>query len=148
MLNVKRIRNRSRKLSSKLKGSHNRDRARKDLARAYRKMDNQRKDFHFKLARRLCEEYACICLETLNMKGMSRLWGRKIHSLGFAEFVKILEYEALKFGTQIVFIPQYYPSSQICSECGYKNEELKDLKVREWICPECGEHHKCGQEYP
>ncbi len=77
MLNIKTIRKKCRNLSRKKEGSHNRNRARKDLARAYRKMDNQRKDFHFKTARRLCEEYAVICLETLNMKGMARRWGEK-----------------------------------------------------------------------
>ena len=141
LLNVKIIRNKSRKLSHKQKGSHNQDRARKDLARAYRKMNNQRKDFQFKTARMLCEEYACICLETLNMKGMARMWGRKIHSLGFSEFVKILEYEAVKFGTEIIFVPQFYPSSQLCSECGYQNAAVKDLRVRKWKCPKCGAHH-------
>ena len=141
MLNVKRIRSKSRKLSRRQKGSHNRERYRKELARAYRRMENQRKDFHFKTARKLCEEYAYICLETLNMKGMARRWGRKVHSLGFSEFVKILEYEATKFGTQIVFVPQTYPSSQLCSVCGHKNPEVKDLKIREWACPSCGTHH-------
>ncbi len=84
---------------------------------------------------------ACICLENLNMKGMARRWGRKVHSLGFSEFVGILEYEAMKLGTQIVFIDRLYPSSQLCHVCGYKNPEVKNLKLREWICPECGTHH-------
>ena len=141
MLNVKRIKTKSRKLSRKKEGSHNRERARKDLARAYRKLECQRKDFHFKTARRLCEEYAVICLETLNIKGMARRCGRKIHSLSFFEFVKILEYEAQKFGTQIVFVPQFFPSSQLCSKCGYRNEGVKDLRVRSWKCPECGTEH-------
>ena len=141
MQNIKSIRNKCRKLSRRKKGSHNRERYRKELARAYRRMDNQRRDFHFKTARKLCEEYACICLETLNMKGMARRWGRKIHSLGFSEFVRILEYEAMKFGTQIVFIDRWYPSSQLCHVCGYKNPEVKNLKVREWYCPSCGAHH-------
>ena len=141
LLNVKIIRNKSRHLSRKHKESHNHERARKDLARAYRKLCNQRKDFHFKTARMLCEEYAVICLETLNLKGMARMWGRKIHSLGFSEFVKILEYEAVKFGTEIVFVPQFYPSSQLCSECGYRNAAVKDLRIREWKCPNCGAYH-------
>jgi putative transposase len=141
MQNAKIIRTKSRRLSSKQKGSHKRERARLDLARAYRKMENQRRDFHFKTAQRLCEEYALISLETLNMKYMARKYGRKVHSLGFSEFVKILEYEAQKFGTQIVFIDPWYASSQICNNCGYKNPELKDLRIREWDCPECGEHH-------
>ncbi len=64
-----------------------------------------------------------------------------MHSLGFSEFVRILEYEVVKLGTQIVFIDQLYPSSQMCSECGYKNPELKDLRIREWDCPNCGTHH-------
>ena len=141
MLNAKNIRKRCRNLSHKKEGSHNRSRARKDLARAYRKMDNQRKDFHFKTARRLCEEYAVICLETLNIKGMARRWGRKVHSLGFYNFVEILKYEAMKLGTQIIFVDRFFPSSQLCSECGYKNKAVKDLKVREWECPCCHTLH-------
>ena len=135
-LHIKTIRTKSRNLSHKQKGSRNRERARLDLARAYRKMENQRKDFHFKTARKLCEEYACICLETLNIKWMARRHGRKVHSLGFSEFVKILEYEA-----QIVFIDRWYASSQICNNCGYKNPILKDVRIREWDCPSCGVHH-------
>ena len=118
MLNIKTIRKKCRNFSQKKEGSNNRNRARKDLARAYRKMDNafgtlrsQRKDFHFKTARRLCEEYAVICLETLNMKEMARRWGRKVHSLGFYNFVEILKYEAMKLGTQIIFVDIYVPSS-------------------------------------
>ncbi len=141
MLNIKTIRKKCRNLSRKKEGSHNRNRARKDLARAYRKMDNQRKDFHFKTARKLCEEYAVICLETLNMKGMARRWGRKVHSLGFYSFVEILKYEAMKLGTQIIFVDKYFPSSQLCSVCGYKNVAVKDLKIREWECPNCHTHH-------
>ncbi len=141
MLNAKIIKKKCRKLSRKKEGSHNRRRARLELARAYRKLVNQRRDFHFKTANRLCKEYALICLETLNIKGMARLWGRKVHSLGFSEFVEILEYEAIKVGTRISFIDRFYPSSQLCSVCGYKNPEVKNLKIREWDCPSCGMHH-------
>lgn len=141
MQNIKAIRTKSRKLSRRQKGSRNRERYSKELARIYRRMENQRRDFHFKTARKLCEEYACICLETLNIKGMARRWGRKVHSLGFSEFVKILEYEAMKLGTEIIFVPPSYPSSQLCNVCGYKNPLVKDLKVREWYCPSCGVHH-------
>ena len=63
---------------------------------------------------------------------MARRWGRKVHSLGFYKFVEILKYEAQKFGTQIVFVDRYFPSSQLCSTCGYKNPVVKDLKIREW----------------
>ena len=141
MQNVKAIRKKSCQLSRKQKGSRNWERALIDLARTYRRLENQRRDFHYKTARNLCEEYACICLETLNIKGMARRWGRKIHSLGFYSFVKILVCEAAKFGTQIIFVPMFYPSSQLCSVCGYKNPEVKNLNVREWDCLVCGSHH-------
>ena len=141
MQNAKSLKAKCRKLSRKAEGSNNRERARKDLARVYRRMENQRKDFHFKTSHLLCEEYACICLETLNIKAMTRLWGRKIHSLGFSDFVKILEHEAIKYGTEIIFVPQFYPSSQLCHVCGCENPEVKSLKAREWICPNCGTYH-------
>ncbi len=76
---------------------------------------------------------------------MARLWGRKIHSLGFYSVVKILEYEAQKFGTKIIFVPQFFPSSQNCHVCGYKNEEVRDLKIREWDCPSCHKHYDRGR---
>ena len=76
-----------------------------------------------------------------NIKGMARIWGRKLYSLGFSSFVKILEYEAGNFGTQVIFVPRYFPSSQLCHVCGYKNAAVKDLKLREWECPQCHTHH-------
>ena len=139
--NAKRIKRKSRNLSRKKEGSQNWERARLELARAYRKSFNQQHDFHFKLAHMLCKEYAVICLGDLNIKGMARLWGRKIHSLGFSEFMKILQYEAMKAGTRIVYVDRYDPSSQLCSVCGYKNKALKDLKIRDWECPSCHTHH-------
>ena len=134
------IKKRSKNLSRKQSQSKH-ERARLELARAYKKIYNQRRDFHYKTALKLCCEYGVICLETLNMKGMQRLWGRKINDLGFYSFMQILKYEAFKNGVTIIEIPKYYPSSQICSECGYKNPDVKDLRVRSWKCPECGTEH-------
>jgi putative transposase len=72
---------------------------------------------------------------------MQRLYGRKIGDLGFSDFVRILRYEASKFGTMIVEVGRFFASSQLCSECGYQNSQVKDLSVRQWICPKCGAHH-------
>lgn len=130
----------SKNLSRKKSQSHH-ERARLELARAYKKIYNQRRDFHYKTALELCREYGVICLETLNLKGMQKLWGRKISDLGFYSFVRILKYEAFKNGVTIIEIPKYYPSSQICSECDYKNSDVKDLRVRSWRCPSCGAEH-------
>ncbi len=128
-------------LSHKKKGSKNRRKAVLNLARLYRKTFNQRHDFHFKLARQLCLEYETICIEDLNLKGMQRLYGKKIGDLAFSEFVNILKYEASKFGVNVIEVDRYFASSQICHSCGYKNSAVKDLNVREWTCPQCGAKH-------
>ncbi len=141
MQNIKLIRNKNKNLSRKQKDSNNRRRARLELARAYKKVHNQRQDFHFKTALKICREYALICLEDLNIKAMQRHWGRKINDLCFYNFVQILKYQASKTGTRIIFIDRYFASSQICSVCGYKNPEVKNLNVREWTCPKCGKFH-------
>ena len=136
------IKNACKKLSHKVKGSNNRRKAKLNLAKLYKKSFNQRRDFHFKLARQLCLEYERICIEDLNIKAMQRLWGRKISDLAFSEFVNILKYQSTKFGVEIIEVDRYFASSQICSNCGYQNSAVKDLKVREWICPQCGIKHK------
>ena len=139
--NSKLIASANKNLSRKVKGSNNRRKAKLDLARLHKKIFNQRKDFHFKLARKLCAEYEKICIEDLNIKAMQRLYGRKISDLAFSDFVKILKYESTKFGTLIVEVDRFFASSQICHCCGEKNPEVKDLKIREWICPKCGTRH-------
>lgn len=137
----KSIRKAGRRLSRRKARSNNRRKYRLALARLYKKLANQRRDYHFKLAKELCRKYAVICLEDLNMKWMQKGHGRKVMDYGFAEFESILEYEASKTGTQIVKIDKFYPSSQLCHECGYQNPGVKDLSVREWDCPSCGHHY-------
>ena len=131
----------NRNLSSKKLKSNNQKKARLELARLYRKITNQRNDYHWKLSKYLCKKYSTICLENLNMKWMQRNHGKKVMDYGFAGFVNILEYIAKQNGTQIIKVDRFFPSSQICSDCGYKNEEVKNLSIREWTCPNCGEHH-------
>ena len=139
--NSKLIAKACKNLSRKKKDSNGRRKAKISLARIYKKTANQRKDFHFKLARRLCLEYEKIFIEDLNLKSMQRLWGKKISDLAFGEFVRILRYQAEKFGVEVVEVDRFFASSQICSQCGAKNPEIKDLKIREWICPKCGAKH-------
>ena len=128
-------------LSRKEKNSNNRRKAVLNLARLYRKTFNQRHDFHFKLSRRLCLEYETVCIEDLNVKGMQRLYGKKIGDLAFSEFLNILHYTASKFNVNVVEVDRYFASSQICHCCGEKNPAVKDLNVREWKCPNCGTKH-------
>lgn len=107
----------------------------------HRKIANQRNAYHWKLARALCKKYSVLCFEDLNMKFMQAGHGRKVMDYGFAEFLNLLEYVAPQIGSRVVKIDKWYPSSQICYDCGYKNGEIKDLSIREWVCPKCGKYH-------
>lgn len=120
----------------KLKGSRHRERARKHLVRQHEKVSNRRRDWLWKLAHQLTDLFDVLCFETLNLKGMQRLWGRKISDLAFGEFKTILEWVAGKKGKQIVYIDPWYPSSKTCSCCGHVLGEL-DLSTRRWRCPRC-----------
>ena len=131
----------NRRLSSKRLKSNNQRKASENLARLYRKATNQRGDFHWKLAQALCKKYAVICLEDLSMRAMQRGHGKKVMDYGFSEFLRILEYVASQHGTRIVKVDRFFPSSQLCSKCSYQNPQVKDLRVRSWRCPKCGEHH-------
>ncbi|STY72147.1 transposase, IS605 OrfB family [Megamonas hypermegale] len=139
--NANDIKKANRILSRKKRGSNHRRLAKIALARLHKKIANQRKDFQFKLANAICSEYALICIEDLNIKGMQKRWGRKISDYGFSEFIKILEYKAREIGSIVQKIDRYYPSSQICHVCGTKNPETKNLAVREWICAKCKTNH-------
>ena len=130
------IKRTNRNHSRKVRGSKNRERARVTLAKRHRKIVNQRDDFHWKLAHDLTDRYDWISLETLNLKGMKSLWGRKVSDLGFSDFVQKLKYIASKKSTEIRFIDKWYPSSKTCHVCGAINQELT-LRDRTWQCPSC-----------
>jgi len=130
------IKQASRQHSKKQKGSANRERARKNLVRKYEKVVNRRTDWFWKLAHDLTDKFDLLCFETLNLKGMQRIWGRKISDLAFADFLEILKWVALKKGKQVLFVDRWFPSSKTCSHCGHVLESL-DLSVREWRCPSC-----------
>jgi len=136
---LKQLAKANRSLSRKQKGSNNRRKAGKNLARLHRTIASRRKDFHFKKARDLARRYNAIAIEDLNMSGMKALWGRKVSDLGFASFVSILEHQATKTGCSIVKIDRWFPGSKLCSSCGTINEALS-LRDRDWTC-DCGAVH-------
>lgn len=136
---LRKLRKASSRLSHAKKGSHNRERRRKELDRIHRTIRNRRSDYQWKLAHELCKRYDTICLEDLNLSGMTRMWGQKMNDLAHAEFVTKLEYVATKYGVIIHKIDRYFPSSKLCS-CGHINKLLK-LSDRSWVCPCCGEVH-------
>jgi len=126
----------SRQHSKKVKGSANRERARKHLVRKHEDVVNRRSDWFWKLAHKLTDQFDVLCFETLNLKGMKRLWGRKVSDLAFGEFLKILQWVATKKNKQVIFIDGWYPSSKTCNHYEQVLKEL-DLSVREWRCPSC-----------
>lgn len=126
----------SKQHSRKQKGSTNREQARKQLVRCHEAISNRRRDWFWKLAHKLTEQFDVLCFETLNLKGMQRLWGRKVNDLALADFLAILEWVAKKKGKLIVYVDRWYPSSKTCSCCGHVLDEL-DLSVRRWRCPSC-----------
>jgi len=130
------IKKASQQHSRKQTGSNNREQARKHLVRKYEEVTNCRTDWFWKLAHNLTDRFDVLCFETLNLKGMQRLWGRKISDLAFREFLEILEWVASKKGKQIICINPLYPSSKTCSHCGHVLSSL-DLSVRVWRCPSC-----------
>ena len=139
--NANAIKMANRNLSRKAKGSNNRKKAKLALARLHKKVANQRDNFHWQTANKLVGEYALICIEDLNLKAMQKWFGRKISDLGFADFVNKLKYMAHRTGASVVEVDRFFPSSQLCSECGYRNTETKNLKIINWTCPKCGSTH-------
>ncbi len=125
----------SNRVSNAKKRSNNRGRRLFELQQVYRKINNLRSDFQWKLAHELCKRYDYIFIEDLNIEAMRRIWGKKISDLCHSSFIDKLMYISLKYGVIVHKIDKWYPSSKTC-ECGYVNK-LLSLKDRKWICPEC-----------
>lgn len=141
---------RQKSLSRKAKGSKNRDKARIKLARAHTKLADAKRDWLHKVTTRLVEDFDVICIEDLNVRGMTASatgkgrtakasLNRGIISNNFGEFRSMLEYKASWYGKEVIVIDRFFPSSKRCSECGQVNHDLK-LSQRFWSC-ECGTHH-------
>ena len=135
-----------REVSKKEKGSANREKARRKLARFDQKVADRRRDYLHKLSTRLIRENQFVAIEDLNVRGMSAKGGaakrglnRSIRAAGWSKFRSMLEYKAGWYGREICVIDRFFPSSQMCSNCGHIDGK-KELSVREWDCPRCGVH--------
>lgn len=127
-----------RKLSKKQKGSKNRERQRLKVAKIHQHISNQRQDFLHNLTTALADEsqVRAICIEDLNLKGMSKRWGRKVHDLSYYTFTTMLDYKLRRRGKRLLKIGKFDPSTQICSMCGHRQH--MGLSERTYKCPECG----------
>ena len=132
-----------RKLSKMVKGSNNRNKQRIKIARIHKHIQNQRNDYLHKLSKRIIDENQVIALEDLKVKDMEQnnKLARNITDASWSRLVSMLIYKANWYGRTVIKVPNNYPSSQLCSICGYKNSITKSLNIRKWTCPKCGIVH-------
>lgn len=124
-------------------GSRNWEKAKRRVAAEQRKTKNQRRDFQHKLSRRIADSCSAFCCEDLNIRGMvkNRRLAKEISSVGWGQFLTMVKYKLERQGKHFIKVGRWFPSSQTCSCCGYKNTSVKDLSVRQWQCPQCGAIH-------
>lgn len=136
----KRLKKLQKDLSRKAKGSQNRAKARIKVAKLHERIANQRKDFLHKISSKIISENQAIVIEDLRVSNMlkNHKLAKAISEVSWAEFRTMLEYKAGWYGREIVVAPSNYASSQLCSGCGNKSSQTKDLSLRTYVCSECG----------
>ena len=132
-----------RQLSHKEKRSRNYYKQKKKIAICHEKIRNTRKDYLHKVSHEIISENQVIVSEDLQIKNMvkNHQLAKSISDVSWYELTRQLGYKAEWNGRQYIKIDAFYASSQICSTCGYQNTDIKDLSVREWICPKCRTKH-------
>jgi putative transposase len=139
----KKLKRAQRKLSRMEKGSANYEKQRIIVAKINERIANIRNDWQHKMSLSLVRDFDVICAEDLSVKKMlhKNRYAKYLADAAWGAFLNKLEYKAQWYGKTFIKIDRYFASSQTCSECGHKEPALKDLRVRKWICPECGAHH-------
>ena len=132
----------AKKVGRKLSDSKNYQKQRVKVARIYEKIANMRRDFLHKLSTYLVKNHDILCIEDLSSKNLMKnhKLAKAIGDVSWSEFVRMLEYKADWYEKQVSKISRWYPSSQLCSDCGF-NSGKKPLSVRDWTCENCGSHH-------
>lgn len=139
----KKIARKQRQLSHKKKGSKNYKKKKKEIAKCHEKIKNIRKDYLHKISNKIISENQVIVTENLEIKNMEKnhKLAKAITDASWYELTRQLEYKAKWNKREYIKVDTFYASSQLCSVCGYQNKEVKDLSIRNWICPECKTEH-------
>lgn len=136
------LKRKQQRLSRRVKGSNNRNKARKQVARVHSKISRCRGDFHHKLSRRIVDENQVICVENLNVRGMVRNRGlsKAISQVGWGSLCTMLKYKSEWLGKTYLEVDRFFPSSKTCNNCLHQVSNLP-LDVRHWECSSCGTKH-------
>jgi len=139
---LRRLKRLSKQHSCKIKGSQNRRKMSLKLARLHRQIKNIRTDFLHQLSTKLAKTKSVIAVEDLNVSGLiqNQRLARHVADAGWGKFRIMLDYKCRWYGSQLITVPRFFPSSKLCSACGTKKEHLA-LNERQWICETCGSNH-------
>ena len=141
----KRLQRLQRKLSRQVKGSKNYLKTKEKIARLHAKIKNYRKHYLNDIAKEIVNDHDIIVTESLLVKDMfkdkRKVFNKSLSDAAVSTLCSLIEWKCKIKGKIYYKINTYYPSSQICSHCGYKNSKLKDLSIREYDCPKCGSHN-------
>ncbi len=137
----KKLKRLGRELSRKVKGSKNRAKARIKVARQHARVADRRRDWHHKASTQIIRDNQAVYVEDLAVSDLGRTrLAKSVHDAGWSAFVGMLEYKAALHGRTFAKVDRAFPSSQVCSVCGFRDGP-KPLHVREWTCGVCGTVH-------